>query len=267
MTHKTVVITGSTRGIGFGMAREFLARGHRVVITGRSQSSVDKAVADLGGSGADVFGQPCDVRSLDEVQALWDTAVERFGRVDIWINNAGVATPRRRLHELHPESIAATVDTNITGSLWGASVAITGMLAQGGGDVYMFEGFGSNDMTQSGISVYGTTKRGLTYLTASLAKEYADTPVRIGSLSPGIVITDLMLDTSRLEDTERWERAKRLLNVLADKVETVTPWLVEQTLANDRNGAKIRWLTRGKTIARFLNPKYRKRDLFAGTNA
>ena len=88
---KTIVITGSTRGIGYGMATAFLEMGCAVVISGRQQAVVDQAVSALADRfGAEkVFGTACDVRKLDQVQGLWDAAAAHFGRIDIWINNAG----------------------------------------------------------------------------------------------------------------------------------------------------------------------------------
>ena len=91
---KCVVITGSTRGIGFGLAREFLRRGRRVLVCGRNAETTEKAVLALAEYGAEVFGQACDVTQLEQVQALWDAATARFGKVDIWINNAGLSTRR-----------------------------------------------------------------------------------------------------------------------------------------------------------------------------
>ncbi|MDJ0927078.1 MAG: SDR family oxidoreductase [Gammaproteobacteria bacterium] len=262
MSHspQTIVITGSTRGIGLGLAREFLKMGHHAVVTGRSQASVDHAVAELAPLG-EVLGQPCDVRSRADLQRLWDAAIQRFGRVDIWINNAALATNHNLLADVPDEEIGATVDTNLTGTVYGTQVALQGMLAQGGGKIYTFEGFGSNGMTNPGLTIYGATKRAVRYFTDSLAKEYADSPVLIGSLSPGMVPTDLLIYSSRSQDPAQWERSKRIMNTLGDKVETVTPWLAEQALANDRNGARIEWLTRGKAFVRFLVPKYRKRRL------
>ena len=70
-------------------------------------------------------------------------------------------------------------------------------------------------------------------------------------MSPGIVTTDLLVRSSK-ESGENWEKSKKILNVLADRVETVTPWLVEQTLKNNKNGAKIAWLNRTKVIGRLL---------------
>ena len=257
---QSIVVTGSTRGIGLGLAREFLKRGHQVAITGRSQASVDKALEELAPLG-EVVGQPCDVRNLADLQSLWDLAVEHFGRVDIWINNAALAPTHHRLAEVSATEIAATVDTNLTGTIYGTRVALQGMLEQGSGKIYSFEGFGSDGMTNPGLTVYGATKRALRYFTASMAKEYKDSPVLIGSMSPGMVPTDLLIYSSRAEDPAKWEKSKRIMNKLGDTVETVTPWLAEQALLNDKQGATIAWLTRRKAFIRFMLPKYGKRRI------
>lgn len=257
---QTVVVTGSTRGIGRGLATEFLQRGHRVVVSGRSQASVDPAVAELSRLG-EVFGQPCNVGELAACQALWDAAVTKFGRVDIWINNAALAPDYGLFTDVDGARIAATVDANLTGTMYGTQVALKGMLAQGGGKIYTFEGFGSNGMKTPGLAVYGTTKYAVRYFTDALAKEYTDSPVLIGSRSPGMVPTDLLIYSSRSEDPAQWEKSKRIMNILGDKVETVTPWLVEQALANEKNGARIEWLTKAKAMRRFMLPGYKNRDI------
>lgn len=260
---KTIVITGSTRGIGRGMADEFLQRGHRVVISGRSAASVEEALEDLTRVFPleRIFGQPCDVRQAQQVQVLWDAAVHHFGRVDIWINNAGITSDQKPFWQLTPEEINRVVATNLEGTMFGSRTALRGMIDQGGGALYNMEGLGSDGRRVEGLTLYGTTKRAVNYLNQALIEEAAGTPVLVGSLSPGMVITDLITKrySGRPED---WERAKGIFNILADRVETVTPWLVEQILANEKHGAQIRWLTRGKVIWRFLTAPFRKRDLF-----
>ena len=86
-----VVITGSTKGIGLGLAREFLRRGHDVVVSSRGSAAVEKAVAGLRADfpGRKVVGKVCDVADFAQVQSLWDAAVAGLGSVDIWVNNAG----------------------------------------------------------------------------------------------------------------------------------------------------------------------------------
>lgn len=257
---KTVVVTGGTRGIGKGMAREFLKRGHRVVVCGRSDDSAAAAAAELAEHG-EVIGKGCDVSDYASVQALWDAAVERFGGVDIWINNAGISNRRANVNELRPEEMAEVVNTNLTGSFNGCRVAIEGMRKQeNGGAVYVFEGFGSNGMTAPGLTPYGSTKRAITYMAKSLAKEVRGSNVIVGAMSPGIVITDMSMLAGG-SDTERAAQARKIYNILGDRVERVTPWLVEKVLANRKNGASIKWLTSLRAAGRFLCPVYHRRDV------
>ncbi len=264
---QNILITGSTRGIGKGLALDFLRMGHRVVVTGRTRAAVDEATRELGAAG-EVLGVTCDVRNRDSVQAAWDAGVARFGRLDMWINNAAVATDRTPLADLPPDQIVATVETNLLGTLYGCQVAIAGMRAQsGGGKVYTFEGFGSDGISRPGLSVYGSTKRAIRYLTASLAKECAGTAVLVGSLSPGIVATDLLLYSSKGNDPADWERAKRTLNILGDRVETVTPYLARAALENRKQGARIAWLTPGKAALRFATSFVRRRDILSELEA
>ena len=257
---KTVVVTGGTRGIGYGLAREFLKRGHRVVLCGRTGDSAQAAAAKLSEHG-EVLGQGCDVSDHASVQALWDAAAKCFGGVDIWINNAGISNRRINVSDLPPEELAEVVDTNLLGSFNGCRVAINGMREQSsGGAVYLFEGFGSNGMTSAGFTPYGATKRAITYMVRSLAKELRGSNVIVGALSPGIVMTDMALLAAR-SDTGRAAQARKVFNILGDKVERVTPWLVEKVLANRKNGAKIRWLTQLRAAGRFFCPVYHRRDI------
>ena len=242
---KTVVITGSTRGIGLGLAIEFLKRGHQVVISGRDQAVVDQAVAGLSQDfPADLLlGAACDVTDANQVQALWDAGKTHFGRIDIWINNAGMAHALIDTWDLPVKLIQQEIEVNITGTLYGIKVAVTGMLAQGHGAVYLMEGHGSTGRVQKGLTLYGTTKRAIAYLVKSLAAELDGTPLIAGSLSPGMVVTDL-LTIQREYDPETWERNKKIFNILAEKVETVTPILVDGILANDKNGERIAYASR-----------------------
>lgn len=256
MTGRAVVITGGTRGIGLGLAREFLARDVRVAICGRSQDSVDKALAGLG---AGVVGAVCDTADRDQVQALWDAAAAAFGHIDHWINNAGVSTARRPLTELPPEQLDAVVAANLLGVMHGGAVAVRGMTAQGGGTVWNMAGLGGDGRTVPGLIAYGATKRGTDYLTTGLAKEVEDGPVKVAHLSPGMVVTDLLVQGYSAEELAK---AKKVFNILADRVETVTPWLADRVLAGTKNGGTVAWLTKPKIMGRFLLGTVRKRDVF-----
>lgn len=261
---KSIVITGSTRGIGYGLANEFLARGCQVVVNGRSQASVDKAIQSLSQThpAQNIAGQAGDVVKPEDHQALWATAVATFGKVDIWINNAGVGHPMMPVWDIPEEKVHQIVDIDLKGLIFGSQVAIRGMLQQGHGHLYNMEGFGSNGRTRAGISLYGSTKSAVRFLSRSLAKETADTLVKVSTISPGMVITEFITDQYK-DDPEGLEEAKKIFNIIADKVETVTPWLVEKMLANEKSGASIEWLTSMKIMKRFATVRFTKRDLFS----
>ncbi len=260
---KSVVVTGSTRGIGLGLAREFLKRDCAVAFSGRNSEKLSAEVEKAGDEfGKDkVLGQRCDVSDIAQVQALWDAAKNTFGKVDIWINNAGRDTTMVMLWELDAPEISSTVDTNVTGLIYGTKVALKGMIEQGTGQIYNMEGFGSSDMMRPGMTVYGTTKRAVRYFTESVADEAKDTAVQIGTVGPGMVVTDFMLDGLRKMPEEKLAEVKPVYNMLADKVETVTPYLVEEILKNDKTGAKIDWLTDEKAMERMNSDEYISRDL------
>lgn len=261
---KTVVITGSTRGIGRGLAENFLARGCKVMISGRQQAAVDVVVAELAASHSAerVGGKACEVTSVEQLQALWDEAVNCFGRVDVWINNAGISVPRKPLAQTEPAALSQIVEVNLGGVLLANRVALAGMHAQGSGQIWNMEGFGSGGQMQPGMCAYGATKRAVNYINNALQKEVKGTGVQVCTLSPGIVVTDLLIgdyDTTSAE----WEKSKKIFNILGDKVETVTPFLVEGILKTQKSGAKVAWLTTGKAMLRFMGAGFNKRDLFS----
>ena len=261
---RTIVVTGSSRGIGLGMAQAFARSGCQVVVNGRSTRAVEAAIQTLPEAlRGDALGIAADIGSLEQAQHLWDTAVARFGRVDVWINHAGLIAPRAMFQDVPFDTVRSVIEVNVVGTLACCHVALRGMRAQGGGAIYNFEGFGSNDMMRPGLTTYGTTKRALRYFTRSLERECQGGPVRIGTISPGIVATD-MIETELGELTgDARVRARRLYNILGDRVETVAPWLAAQVLADTRHASRIAWLTPGKAFTRFLTARIKPRDVFS----
>ena len=258
---KHIVITGSTRGIGFGLAAAFLDQDCSVTISGRAQSDVDQAVRKLNSdhSPEKILGIACDVCYPDQLQNLWDQSKRRYKIIDIWINNAGISGPQLAVWLMPPEKAKEIIETNLLGVMYGSTIAVRGMLDQGFGALYNMEGMGSDGRMHKGLTYYGTTKYGLRYYTKSLTKETKDTPLIIGSLRPGMVITDLL--TKQYEGRpEDWERDKRIFNILADRIETVAPWLAAQILDNKKSGVRISWSSRWKIMGRFLiSPIYKRK--------
>ena len=112
---KNIVITGSTSGIGYGLADSFLELGCKVVISSRTKRNVNEAASKLLNKyeSNTIFGFQCNVQEPVQVQALWDEAKRRFGTVDIWINNAVVAHPQMDVRDYSTEQIEEGIDTNI----------------------------------------------------------------------------------------------------------------------------------------------------------
>ncbi|RDI60567.1 SDR family oxidoreductase [Nocardia pseudobrasiliensis] len=252
----TVIVTGGTRGIGLGMTYALLDRGHRVVLCGSDSRRVEQLRAQLPERASALTA---DVTDRAQLQKVWDCAVDRYGSVDIWINNAGVSHIRMPLWQLPIEEIQATVQTNLLGVVNGCAVAIAGMAAAGRGHVWNMEGLGSDGRTVAGLSIYGASKRAVTYLTEALAAEVPP-GVSVGLLSPGMVATDLL--THGYADPRELAKARKVFDILADRVETVAPWLAERAVTRTRNGAHVRWLTGTKVMSRFALAPFRTRHIF-----
>lgn len=264
MSNPVVVITGSTRGIGAGLAKSFAEKGCSVVVSGRSQSDAEAGAKQLGANntGSERFaGIACDVTDRESLQKLWDGAVKKFGRVDHWIMNAGISQSMEAVWDLPPTELDAVVATNLGGSMHGMAVAVDGLRKQsGGGWVWLMEGFGSDGRTTEGLAAYGASKRAVRYLAKAANTDAKDlTGVRIGTISPGIVATDLLMGDLD-ESTERGAKAAKVYRILADNVETVTPWLADKVLAATKSGTRIAWLTPMKAAGRFISSPFSKRD-------
>lgn len=260
---KKIVITGSTRGIGYAMADAFLGLGCSVTISGRSREAVDKALASLAKKhdGEWINGHHCDVTKLDQVQALWDSAVTRFKAVDIWINNAGIGNQTQPLWEIPTDTFREILNTNVIGSLHGVKVAIKGMLEQGDGQIFNFEGYGSMDRIQYGINAYGTSNAARTFFSKALALETKDLPIQVGSILPGMVMTDLVLKNLN-KDPEELKRLKPIFNIVGDYPEEVGLFIAKKILDNKKSGVRIKVLTGPKMLWRFLTSPFNKRDIF-----
>jgi NAD(P)-dependent dehydrogenase (short-subunit alcohol dehydrogenase family) len=263
---RTIVITGSTRGIGQGLAKSFLEQGCQVVVSGRSLSSIDQAVQRLAtvAETERIAGMVCDVTDINQVEHLWFETIRRFGRIDIWINNAGIGHSYDLFWEIPSEEVENVVRTNLIGMMNGSRVAMREMLKQRYGSIYNMEGMGSDGKRlQKKMTVYGASKAGVGYFTRSMALEARGTPVLVGSIRPGMVVTELLTKPFG-DNKDEFERTKPIFNILAEKVGTVTPWMAQQVLKNTKHGALIRWNSTWKILGRFLVAPFHKRDLFSG---
>ena len=263
---KTVVITGSARGLGFNMAKYFREYNYNVVISDLNEDNLLKAKEKLENhfSEAKVLCKVCDVSKLNDLEELMKTALTEFGKVDIWINNAGVNQPQKSVWDLSKEEIDTLIDVDLKGTIYGSKVAMEEMIKKHNGAIYNIEGYGSNDAHMMGLNMYGTSKRAVTHFTESLALEAEErhTGVIVGKLSPGIMITDFTTHSLGNDEINLSEKTKKVYNILGDTPETVGKFLVDNMVKNKKNNIKINWLTNRKAFMRFLSAGFRKRDFF-----
>ncbi|MDD9350247.1 SDR family oxidoreductase, partial [Mumia sp.] len=183
--------------------------------------------------------------------------------IDLWINNAGVARTVHPVVDLRPDWIVEMVTSNMVGTILGSRVAVRGMTAQGHGQLVNILGGGSDGKIRPGMTVYGSTKRGLRAFTDALVRETAGGPVRIASVSPGVVVTDGMIREARELGPEGFARVRKAMNILADPVDDAAPAIVDMILSNPKHGATLKRVSSLELGMRFAKGG-KGRDVFAG---
>src|SRR6202165_4217285 len=191
MSKPVVLITGALTGIGRATAFAFAQEGSRVVISGRRDDAGQALVAELRALGAEAEFVRADVRHEDDVRGLVDKTIERFGRLDVAVNNAGTEGKPGPLTEQSAESYAATFDTNVLGTILSLKHEMRVMLAQRHGNIVNLSStFGSHGA--AGASMYVASKHAVEGLTKSAALEGAAFGVRVNAVAPGPVETEML---------------------------------------------------------------------------
>nr|XP_027068133.1 probable chlorophyll(ide) b reductase NYC1, chloroplastic isoform X1 [Coffea arabica] len=251
---RNVVITGSTRGLGKALAREFLLSGDRVVVASRSPKSVNTTIKELEENlkqvlissdvssskklaQAKVVGIACDVSVPTDVKKLANYAIKELGSIDIWVNNAGMNKGFRPLLQFTDDDIQQIVSTNLVGSILCTREAMRIMQSQKlGGHIFNMDGAGSGGSSTPLTAVYGSTKCGLRQLQSSLLKECRRSNVGVHTASPGMVLTDLLLSGSSIKN-------KQMFNIICELPETVARTLVPRMRVVKGSGKAINYLT------------------------
>ena len=266
MENKIVVITGSARGLGYEMAKCFRKKNFNVVISDVVKKDVDNAKKRLlveKGNG-EVIGVVCDITKSSDIVKLIDETLKKFNTIDYWINNAGVNQPDKLIWKLTDEEINKMIDIDLKGTIIASKYIMEVMEKQGYGNIYTVEGHGSNDAVIPGLSIYGTAKRGVTYFIKALAKECEvnNLDIIVGALSPGIMITDFIVNAFRDKKIELSNKNKKVYNILGDYPDVVAKYLVNRMISNTNNNVRIKWLTNRKAAWRFMTSPFNKRDFF-----
>jgi NAD(P)-dependent dehydrogenase (short-subunit alcohol dehydrogenase family) len=190
LDNKVAVITGSSRGLGLGIAERYVAEGAAVIITSRSEKSVHNAVSMLKDQGAKVAGIPCDVSDRESVEGLRDFTLETFGTFDIWVNNAGLSGAYGPTAHLPIADYEKVLNPNIYGTYYGSVIAMQQFLAQGSGKLINLLGRGDKGPVKY-QNAYAPTKIWVRSFTLAMAQEYKDSGVGVFAFNPGLVETDM----------------------------------------------------------------------------
>ncbi|MBN1117653.1 MAG: SDR family oxidoreductase [Bacteroidales bacterium] len=243
MERKTIVITGSTRGIGEGLATRFLAKGHQVVINGRNEEAVNLKLKQFEEKSFAASGVAGDVTNSDTFKKIIKCAVDNYAKIDFWINNAGIPQSFQFFNTIDEEEIHKIVDVNIKALMMGTKAAINFFKEQGYGKIFNMEGFGSNGRMMDKLSLYGTTKRAVNYFSKAVSKEIREAHIQLGILSPGMVKTDFIKGPREHETEKEHLRTEKVMNILSEDVDKVTTFLVQQILKSRKKYDRIEYLT------------------------
>ena len=200
LKNQVAIITGGGTGIGLACAQLFIQEGAQVILFGRSNKSLDKAVTDLGDDAISVCG---DITKKNDVQTLVEIALERFGVVDILINNAGTfsASP---FHQISEEQWDYLLNVNLRGVFLLTREVIPNMLQSGNGNIINISSILSL-VAASEFSAYNVSKGALNQFTRSIAVEYGGRGVRCNAVCPGLIETEMTADLmANKELMEEW---------------------------------------------------------------
>lgn len=264
---KTVVITGSARGFGYAMIKLFRKRNFNVVLCDINKEALEEAKENLEKMNFEgkVLSYQTDITQEDQIQNLIDSTLKETKTIDIWINNAGVNQPNVPIWEVEKNVIDRLLEIDLKGTILCSKLIMKVMKEQHNGQIYNVEGHGSNDATITGLSIYGTSKRAVTYFTEALAKEAEDlnTGVLVGKITPGIMITNFIhTSLGDGEHIELDEKTKKIYNILGDYPETIANFMVDKIINNTKNNAKLVWLTNKRAAWRFMSSGFNKRNFF-----
>lgn len=189
LTGKVAIVTGASSGIGYAAAKLFAQEGARVVVSARRKAELDVLVGEIGSAGGQAIAVSGDIRDEGLAKVLVETAVNRFGGLDVAFNNAGASGEMAPIPELSAAGWHETLDSNLTGAFHGARYQIPAMVQRGGGSIIFTSSFVGNTVGFPGMGAYAASKAGLVALSQVIAVEFGAKRVRANAILPGATDT------------------------------------------------------------------------------
>ncbi len=185
LTDKVAIVAGASSGIGYAVAKLFAAEGAKVIVAARRQTELDALVAEICQNGGEAVAVAGDVKEESYANALVDTALKRFGGLDVAFNNVGTLGAMGPTTGISLSDWNHTVDTNLTSAFLAAKYQIPTMIERGGGSLIFTSTFVGYTVGFPGVATYAASKSGLIGLTQALAVEYGQQGIRANALLPG----------------------------------------------------------------------------------
>ena len=234
-TKKVILITGASSGIGEVTARHLALRGHRTVLGARRTDRLEKLAADIRAKGGSTEYRALDVTNLKDMNAFADFAQEKYGRVDVIINNAGVM-PLSPLHELKIDEWNRMIDVNIRGVLHGIAAVLPRMREQKSGHIINLSSIGGHQVWPT-CAVYSGTKFAVIAISEGLRLENTD--VRVTVITPGVVESELA-DTISDASTREAMKEFRKVALSPDAIASAIAYAIDQPPDVDVNEIIVR---------------------------
>jgi benzil reductase ((S)-benzoin forming) len=225
------VVTGSSRGLGAGLAARFAAAGLGLGLCARHQPAVPPEALAAGGPGGDrVVAAAVDVSDPAAVDRFCDEVVGRLGRIDLWVNNAGLLAPIAPLRLADPAELRANVDVNVIGVLYGSAAFARHVRAREGGGVLVNISSGAATRPYEGWAAYCASKAAVDHVTRVVAAEEADAGLRAYAVAPGVVDTEMQA-AIRATSPDRFPAVERFRELRATGGYNSPAWVADHILA------------------------------------
>lgn len=216
---KVAIITGAGSGVGRATTKLFAQEGARLVITSRRKADLESLAAEVEAMGAEVVPLAGDVRSEPHAKALVELAVERFGRLDIGFNNAGMMGEFGPSLDLSIDGWNQALAINLTSAFLGAKYQVPEMINSGGGSLIFTSATIGRSFALPRLAAYAASKSGLIGLTQALAVEYGDARVRVNAVLPGAVNTPFFRSANPTDEARRHLAGMHALKRVAEPEE------------------------------------------------
>lgn len=198
---KVAIVTGSTRGIGRAIAIAYGKEGAKVIVTGRNVALCDEVVSLIRNEGGEAFAIPCDTSKKEDIDNLFDKTLELYGRLDISVQNAGIAKFKNMV-DMDMDTLSSIVNTNVYGTYLCAQRAAQIMVKQNFGKIINISSI-TYETGQIGLSAYAPTKAFISVMTKCLALELAPYKINVNAIGPGTILTDINCNEIDMEKDEK----------------------------------------------------------------